>query len=202
MRGLELGVSNCVTCLIYSLTCKYYPSRVVSCLLITLNSLVWQPPRGWRQPRSWHNVSFSYSKRTHPGAKFALQVYSILEHIQRSALLLFPHHLSHRYSLALFSIVAILPHVLAIKDSIKITARLLEDIERVPKTDICRTDGDKLWGDEKANAEIALRNVTFSYPSRPDHKSLDGVDLIFEGGKVTALVGGKFPVPHVDIIIE
>ncbi|KAF8755197.1 ABC transporter transmembrane region [Rhizoctonia solani] len=92
---------------------------------------------------------------------------------------------------ALFSVVNILPHILAIKDSISVSAQLLKDIERVPKIDICRTDGAKLWEDEKVNAQIALRDVTFSYPSRPDHKSLDSVSMVLEGGKVTALVGAS-----------
>ncbi|CAE6474644.1 unnamed protein product [Rhizoctonia solani] len=92
---------------------------------------------------------------------------------------------------ALFSVVNILPHILAIKDSISVSAQLLKDIERVPKIDICRTDGAKLWEDEKVNAQIALRDVTFSYPSRPDHKSLDSVSMVIEGGKVTALVGAS-----------
>ncbi|KAF8747860.1 ABC transporter transmembrane region [Rhizoctonia solani] len=70
---------------------------------------------------------------------------------------------------ALFSVVNILPHILAIKDSISVSAQLLKDIERVPKIDICRTDGAKLWEDEKVNAQIALR----------------------DGGKVTALVGAS-----------
>ncbi|ELU39567.1 multidrug resistance protein 1 [Rhizoctonia solani AG-1 IA] len=94
------------------------------------------------------------------------------------------------YLQPLFSVVNILPHILAIKDSISVSAQLLKDIERVPKIDICRTDGAKLWEDEKVNAQIALRDVTFSYPSRPDHKSLDSVSMVLEGGKVTALVGG------------
>ncbi|EUC62834.1 ABC family B (MDR/TAP),protein [Rhizoctonia solani AG-3 Rhs1AP] len=89
----------------------------------------------------------------------------------------------------IYSFVGVLPHILAIKDSATISAQLLRDIERIPKIDICRTDGAQLWSHEKVNVDIELRNVTFSYPSRPDHHSLDEVNMVLEGGKVTALVG-------------
>ncbi|CAE7087787.1 unnamed protein product, partial [Rhizoctonia solani] len=139
VRGMELGVANCVTCLIYSLT-FWYGSRLVvgEDLEVGLMFTIF-----------WNMVN------------------------------------------ALYSIVNILPHILAIKDSAAISAQLLQDIDRVPKIDICRTDGDKPWNDEKVNAEVELRNVTFSYPSRPDHRSLDDVNLVLEGGKVTALVGAS-----------
>ncbi|KAG8754876.1 hypothetical protein FRC11_006395, partial [Ceratobasidium sp. 423] len=138
VRGMELGVANCVTCLIYSLT-FWYGSRLV----------------------------------VGEGLQVGL-MFTIFWNMFN----------------ALFSIVGILPHILAIKDSAAISAQLLQDIERVPKIDVCRTDGAKLWNDERVNAEIELRNILFSYPSRPDHKSLDGVDMVLEGGRVTALVGG------------
>ncbi|CAE6441720.1 unnamed protein product [Rhizoctonia solani] len=139
VRGMELGVADCVTSLIYSLT-FWYGSRLV------------------------------VGENLEVGLMFTI-FYNMFN--------------------ALFSIVTILPHILAIKDSATISAQLLQDIERVPKIDICRTDGATLWNDEKVNAEIELRNLTFSYPSRPDHKSLDGVDMVLEGGKVTALVGAS-----------
>ncbi|CAE6489817.1 unnamed protein product, partial [Rhizoctonia solani] len=139
VRGMELGVANCVTSLIYSLT-------------------------------FWYGSKLVVGNNLEVGLMFTI-FYNMFN--------------------ALYSIVNILPHILAIKDSAAISAQLLKDIERVPKIDICRTDGDRLWGDEKINAEIKLQNVTFSYPSRPDHKSLDGVDMVLEGGKVTALVGAS-----------
>lgn len=43
--------------------------------------------------------------------------------------------------------------------------------------------------DVTADADITFDNVAFSYPSRPDVPILNGVDLTFEAGKVTAIVG-------------
>lgn len=87
-----------------------------------------------------------------------------------------------------------MPHISAIRDSVLISARIRAEIERVPTIDIRRTDGAKLWDSqtgEKVNVEIRVQDLTFSYPSRPDHKSLDGVSMVLEAGKVTALVGGE-----------
>jgi ABC-type multidrug transport system fused ATPase/permease subunit len=43
--------------------------------------------------------------------------------------------------------------------------------------------------DITANADIHLQDVSFSYPSRPNTLILDGLDIRFEVGKVTAIVG-------------
>lgn len=40
-----------------------------------------------------------------------------------------------------------------------------------------------------ATEDIVFKNVTFAYPSRPDIKILDQLDLSIEAGKVTAIVG-------------
>ncbi len=40
-----------------------------------------------------------------------------------------------------------------------------------------------------ADADIAFENVAFSYPGRPNVQILDSLDLKFEAGKVTAIVG-------------
>ncbi|MCB2054306.1 MAG: ATP-binding cassette domain-containing protein [Geminicoccaceae bacterium] len=40
-----------------------------------------------------------------------------------------------------------------------------------------------------SRARVALENVTFAYPSRPDHPILDGLDLEVEAGETVALVG-------------
>lgn len=43
--------------------------------------------------------------------------------------------------------------------------------------------------DVSADSSIRFENVAFSYPSRPNVQILDGMDLEFEAGKVTAIVG-------------
>ncbi|KAH4931961.1 hypothetical protein HBI79_104570 [Parastagonospora nodorum] len=43
--------------------------------------------------------------------------------------------------------------------------------------------------DVSAETDISFENVAFSYPSRPDVPILGGLDLKFEAGKVTAIVG-------------
>ncbi|CUA73287.1 hypothetical protein RSOLAG22IIIB_05235 [Rhizoctonia solani] len=95
---------------------------------------------------------------------------------------------------AIFAISNILPHISAIRDSVHVSARIRTEIERVPVIDIRNPGGTKLWDSqsgEKANAEIKVQNLTFSYPSRPDHKTLDNVSFVLEAGKVTALVGAS-----------
>ncbi|CAE6488384.1 unnamed protein product [Rhizoctonia solani] len=95
---------------------------------------------------------------------------------------------------AIFAISNILPHISAIRDSVHISARIQTEIERVPAIDVRNPDGAKLWDSqsgEKANVEIQVQNLTFSYPSRPDHKTLDNVSFTLEAGKVTALVGAS-----------
>lgn len=43
--------------------------------------------------------------------------------------------------------------------------------------------------DVTADADICFENVAFSYPSRPNVQILDGLNVTFEAGKVTAIVG-------------
>ncbi|KAG8712504.1 hypothetical protein FRC11_015002 [Ceratobasidium sp. 423] len=95
---------------------------------------------------------------------------------------------------AIFAIANILPHISSIRDSVLISARIRTEIERVPTIDVRSSSGTKLWDNqtgEKINIQIEVRNLTFSYPSRPDHKTLDDVSFVLEAGKVTALVGAS-----------
>lgn len=39
------------------------------------------------------------------------------------------------------------------------------------------------------HADVVLKDVSFIYPSRPDVQVLDGLNVKFEAGKVTAIVG-------------
>lgn len=42
-----------------------------------------------------------------------------------------------------------------------------------------------------ASDDITLEGITFAYPSRPHIKVLDGLDVKFESGKITAIVGAS-----------
>ena len=43
--------------------------------------------------------------------------------------------------------------------------------------------------DVTAEANLCFENVAFSYPSRPNVQILNGLDVTFEVGKTTAIVG-------------
>ena len=63
-------------------------------------------------------------------------------------------------------------------------------LNRVPKIDSWATEGKTI--DEKGlEGRIELRDVKFTYPSRPDYKVLRGVNLEAEPGQFVALVGAS-----------
>lgn len=43
--------------------------------------------------------------------------------------------------------------------------------------------------DVSLSEDIALENINFAYPARPEVKILDGLNLRFPTGKITAIVG-------------
>lgn len=63
---------------------------------------------------------------------------------------------------------------------------LLEVIDRTPLVNSLSKKGKR---PTEVAASLALRNVTFKYPSRPSVKVLDDVSIDFEAGKTTAIVG-------------
>ncbi|KAI6024287.1 P-loop containing nucleoside triphosphate hydrolase protein [Pisolithus marmoratus] len=67
-------------------------------------------------------------------------------------------------------------------------AKLFATIERVPGIDSASPDGLK---PEKVAGEIILEDVRFTYPARPDVPILKGINITFEAGKTTAVVGAS-----------
>ncbi|KAL4803518.1 P-loop containing nucleoside triphosphate hydrolase protein [Aspergillus unguis] len=64
--------------------------------------------------------------------------------------------------------------------------KLREGIDRQPQIDGTTASGHRL---EQANGGFEFNNVSFTYPSRPEVKVLDGVTLSIPSNKHTALVG-------------
>uniref|UniRef100_A0A0E0JJS6 MDR-like ABC transporter n=1 Tax=Oryza punctata TaxID=4537 RepID=A0A0E0JJS6_ORYPU len=64
--------------------------------------------------------------------------------------------------------------------------RLFTTIERQPDIDACCTTGDIF---EDVKGDVELKDVYFSYPSRPEHLVFDGFSLQVPSGTRMALVG-------------
>ena len=67
-------------------------------------------------------------------------------------------------------------------------AKLYETIDRVPAIDSADEGGLK---PSECIGEIALENVKFNYPSRPNVPILKGLSITFQAGKTAALVGAS-----------
>jgi ATP-binding cassette, subfamily B (MDR/TAP), member 1 len=67
-------------------------------------------------------------------------------------------------------------------------AKIYHTIDRVPDIDSASLAGDKP-GD--VHGEITLRDVQFSYPSRPTVQIVKGLDITFTAGRTSALVGAS-----------
>ncbi|KAM9486776.1 bile salt export pump-like isoform 1-T2 [Clarias gariepinus] len=63
---------------------------------------------------------------------------------------------------------------------------IFETIDRDPKIDCFSEEGHKL---EKVKGDIEFHSVQFNYPSRPEVKILDTLDLQVKAGETTAFVG-------------
>lgn len=94
------------------------------------------------------------------------------------------------YLNSLFSLANIVPHIAGIFDAFTAIKQVRRAIEREPKIDIRSQDGIAPSQSEKDwSPSFELDHVTFSYPSRPNVASLKEVSILFQPGKVTALVG-------------
>ncbi|XP_028662184.2 bile salt export pump-like [Erpetoichthys calabaricus] len=63
---------------------------------------------------------------------------------------------------------------------------IYETIDKEPNIDCLSESGYKL---DKVKGDIEFHNVTFHYPSRPDVKILDQLNMVIQAGETTAFVG-------------
>lgn len=93
-----------------------------------------------------------------------------------------------------FSIAMLAPNLQALGYAVSAAAKVFETIDRIPSIDSSSEQGLAPIQPRKsptsfAGAEVALRNVSFCYPSRPDVKILERCSIHFAAGSTTALVG-------------
>ena len=78
------------------------------------------------------------------------------------------------------------PEAAAVTCAMGAAAKLSVIIDRAPPIDSADPSG---LTPEKVVGEIGLKDVKFSYPTRPDVQAVKGVSLFFRAGETTALVG-------------
>jgi ABC-type multidrug transport system fused ATPase/permease subunit len=88
---------------------------------------------------------------------------------------------------AVFSLGMLAPNLTAVAEGQAGAASAFEIIDRSNKILLDDPIAKPLTS---LKGEILFKNVVFSYPERPE-KALDGVDLRFESGKTTAIVGAS-----------
>lgn len=66
--------------------------------------------------------------------------------------------------------------------------RLLETVKRQSPQNPFDSSGDR---PQEVQGEIALKSVRLAYPSRPETLTLDGIDILFPAGKMTAVIGAS-----------
>lgn len=81
-----------------------------------------------------------------------------------------------------------LPNISFITEATIAAARIFELIDRVPQIDSEDSKGKIL---AYVRGDIEFKDVTFSYPSRPDIQVLQDFSLKVKAGKAVAIVGGS-----------
>jgi len=77
------------------------------------------------------------------------------------------------------------PEISAVTSAMGAAAKLFATIDRVPPIDSADPSG---LTPEKVVGEIELKDVKFSYPTRPGVEVFKGISLVFKAGETTALV--------------
>ena len=87
-----------------------------------------------------------------------------------------------------FSLGMATPNIKAITEGRVAGKMAYELIERKPKILI---DDPSAMAVGEIKGRIEFKNVTFTYPSRPEQKILDNFSAVFQEGKTTAIVGAS-----------
>lgn len=87
-----------------------------------------------------------------------------------------------------FSLGGLSPVINALAETKRALQRVIWLIDRIPPINVENKTG-KIIDAECFEGEIIFENVTFSYPSRDQITVLDNINIKFEKGKKTALVG-------------
>ncbi|KAI9327339.1 putative ABC multidrug transporter [Zopfochytrium polystomum] len=87
-----------------------------------------------------------------------------------------------------FALSQIAPELQAFAYGVGAGTKIFATLDRAPPIDALSTAGKKL-AKEDVHGRIVLRDVEFTYPSRPDVKILKKLNLVAEPGTTVALVG-------------
>ncbi|KAI0107924.1 P-loop containing nucleoside triphosphate hydrolase protein [Hypoxylon sp. NC0597] len=90
--------------------------------------------------------------------------------------------------IAASTILQIAPHSIAFTHAASAAAELFDLIDQVSEIDPFNESGEK---PSEVHGDIDIRDIKFSYPTRPDVPVLDDFSLRIPAGKVTALVGAS-----------